>query len=253
MDFDANAIFEDELARRGLNFVREDELTYQIALGDLDVTANLENVRRNAERDADPDAIRRFVDKILDAFPKKRPNWLEASAYLLWSAERTDSDFGDTVHEVVTDDVARVLTLTDADQSRIAWVTPDMCERWGVSIEDACAQAFANQNRLLDGITLELAPVHDESLGIVPVNSPYKGSVIFARAFKGLVAPHLGWPVLVVLPRRDFIYVVADNSPLLGNIGYVVVEEYKNSGYPLTTEVLRISDDGIEAIGNFPT
>jgi hypothetical protein len=36
-------------------------------------------------------------------------------------------------------------------------------------------------------------------------------------------------------------------------MGSVVVNEFRSSGYPITTEVLRISDDGIEAIGRFPT
>jgi hypothetical protein len=77
--------------------------------------------------------------------------------------------------------------------------------------------------------------------------------VIFAPSFRRFVETVLGWPVLVVLPCRDFIYVVADDSPLLGQMGSVVVNEFRASGYPITTEVLRISDDGIEAIGHFPT
>ena len=88
---------------------------------------------------------------------------------------------------------------------------------------------------------------------MVPVDPPYKASTIFAPAFKKLVEPVLGWPVLVVLPCRDFVYVIADGSRLIDQLGGVVVNEFKNSGYPITTEVLRISDDGIEALGRFPT
>jgi len=63
----------------------------------------------------------------------------------------------------------------------------------------------------------------------------------------------LTWPVLVVIPCRDFIYVLEQDQELINRIGRVVVEEFQNSGYPITTEVLRISDDGIEVIGRFPT
>ena len=97
-----------------------------------------------------------------------------------------------------------------------------------------------------------LAKADGNALGMIPVDSPYKASVIFAQAFKRLVEDEFGWPVLVVIPCRDFIYVVADNSPLLGKMGSVVVKEFRNSGYPITTEVLRVSDEGIEAIGQFP-
>jgi len=53
----ANAIFEEELSRRGFSFVREDQDTYRVHLERWEVTANLANVRRNAERDQDPDAM----------------------------------------------------------------------------------------------------------------------------------------------------------------------------------------------------
>jgi hypothetical protein len=42
------------------------------------------------------------------------------------------------------------------------------------------------------------------------------------------------------------------DKTLLNRMGRVVVNEYNRSGYPITTEVLRISDQGIEAIGEFP-
>jgi hypothetical protein len=59
--------------------------------------------------------------------------------------------------------------------------------------------------------------------------------------------------VLVVIPCRDFIYVMPDQSELISRIGEVVVREFTTSGYPITTEVLRVSDEGIEAIGHFPS
>jgi hypothetical protein len=56
----------------------------------------------------------------------------------------------------------------------------------------------------------------------------------------------------VVVPCRDFIYVLREKSELVQRIGRVVVREYQSSGYPITTEVLRVSSDGIEAVGAFP-
>jgi hypothetical protein len=146
-----------------------------------------------------------------------------------------------------------VLTLTDADQTKITWVTPSMCAEWGTSVEQVASAAFANQDRLLSEIELEVAEADGKALGMVPLESPYKASVIFAPSFRGFVEKVLGWPVIVVIPCRDFIYVIADKSPLLNRIGSVVVKEFQTSGYPITTEVLRISDDGIEALGRFPT
>src|SRR5688572_28966830 len=119
MTMNANEIFEEELSRRGLSFVREDDDTYRVQLERGEVTANLVNVRRNAERDQDPDAIRRFVDKVLETFSSDVPPWAEARALVFWAAERADQEFGDTIRDAVSDEVSRVLTLTDADQTKI--------------------------------------------------------------------------------------------------------------------------------------
>jgi hypothetical protein len=68
-----------------------------------------------------------------------------------------------------------------------------------------------------------------------------------------VVQPKIGWPVYVVIPSRDFVYLFSvQDGELIPRIGSVVVEEYKESGYPLTTDVLEISDTGIEPIGTFP-
>lgn len=57
--------FRFTFARRGVSFEREDESAYTVLVGSWRVSARLENVRRNAERDQDPDVITRFVDHVL--------------------------------------------------------------------------------------------------------------------------------------------------------------------------------------------
>jgi len=220
----ARIIFEDELGRRQIPFQRSDDGLYRLQIEGVTISASLDNIRRDAEREDDPEAVRRFVDQLVRAWPEV-PEWAEASRLLLFSAESAQREFGETLRSAVTNDVTRVLTLTDRDQSRITWVTPGK---------------------------LEVEEIDGDPLGMVPIDSPYKASVIFAVTFRDLVEPELGWPVLAVIPCRDFIYVLADQSELIGRIGEVVVREFQTSGYPITTEVLRISDAGIEAIGHFP-
>jgi hypothetical protein len=88
---------------------------------------------------------------------------------------------------------------------------------------------------------------------MIPVQSVFKASTIFSPNFKEFVKDDLGWPVLAVIPCRDFIYVLPEkDKALLNRMGGVVQNEYRKSGYPITTEVFKISDDGIEAIGKYP-
>lgn len=248
----ANAIFEEELAKRGLVGERDGEDRYRIQVGDLSLKVNIENVRRNAERDGDPDVIRQFVAQVIHIGTAPKLDWKDASPLLLLSAEPSDYEFGDTIQSSVTDEVSRVLTLTNREQSRVSWVTKAMCSEWDVQPDAAIEAALRNQDALLSGLHMQIEQVDGHNLGMVPLGSPFKASVIFAPSFQSLVEADLGWPVWVVIPCRDFIYVIEEQSQLVSRLGETVVREFRKSGYPITTEVLRISSDGIEAVGKFP-
>jgi hypothetical protein len=252
MTIDVQALFEEELAQRGFGFKQEDALTYRVRSARGDVLVSLANLRRDVERDKKPNAVGQFVETVLETLSVERPGWDGASKLLFWAAEAADLGRTDCISEDLTRETCRVLTLTDESRSLVTWVTSSMCDDWGVRIDEAKAVASRNQDTLLAGLSLETAEAAGERLGMVPVDSAYKASVIFAPSFRQFVEPHLGWPVLVVLPCRDFIYIVSDSSPLVGKLGAVVVREFLSSGYPISTEVLRISDNGIEALGKFP-
>lgn len=70
--------------------------------------------------------------------------------------------------------------------------------------------------------------------------------------FRNLVEPELGWPVYVVVPARDFAFVISKkDQALLGQLGTVVLREFNESGYPITADVLEVGDNGLTAIGSF--
>jgi hypothetical protein len=80
----------------------------------------------------------------------------------------------------------------------------------------------------------------------------FKAALLFCPNLKKAVEPVLGWPVFAVMPCRDFVYVLnQQDEPLLGRMGHVVMGEYQKSGYPISTEVFEIIDQGIRAIGDF--
>ena len=197
MILDATAIFEEELAKRGLTFEREGQDLYHLKVHGAALTINLENARRNAERDGDPEVIRDFVATILDAGRMSALPWTEAARRLLLKAEPSDYQFGDSIRSTVTDEVCRVLSVTDEEHSYITWVTPDMCSGWGVTPEQAIEAALRNQDALIDRLELEVDDIDGHPLGMVPLGSPYKASVIFAPSFRRLVeadsAGRSGW------------------------------------------------------------
>ncbi len=253
MKEEVHAMFRSELKARGVAFSGPDkEGLYKLQLEKGIVTVCLENAARDYARDGDPKAIARFVDATLATFAV--PGWARAKPLLFFSAEPSDHQFGDTVRWQVSDSVCRVLVLTDLQERTVTWVTRKMLDEWRVNEADATAAAAANMDRLLEGREPELGrEIDGMRLGMVPVESVFKASVIFAPGFKSYVSKKMAWPVLVVIPCRDFVYILSEkDKALLDRMGSVVQREYRESGYPITTEVLRISDEGIKAIGEFP-
>jgi uncharacterized protein YtpQ (UPF0354 family) len=249
----ANQIFESELQKRHVSFTGPDaQGRYMLESDSGRLTVSLENIARNYERDGDPETIIRFLDQTLSAFVL--PEWKQAESLLYLSAEPSDHQFGRTIRWPVSESVNKVLVLTDLQEGKITWITPGMLAEWGVSQEVVVKAAEANMDRLLQDKEPELAgKIDGKVLGMIPVDSVFKASSIFAPSFKGFISRKLDWPVLVVIPCRDFIYVLSEkDKALLDKMGAVVQREYRQSGYPITTEVLRVSDNGIEAIGKFP-
>ena len=67
---------------------------------------------------------------------------------------------------------------------------------------------------------------------------------------KDLAEPALGWPLFVVMPCRDFVYLIShEDQDILGRIGLTVNEECNESAYLLYTEVFELPNAGLRAIG----
>lgn len=247
----AEQLFERELQARGIAFVRVEPDLYRIEVEGRTSSVSISNLLREVARDGDKEVIARFVEQVIRQ--PDLPPWQEARLFVRFSAERFDLEFTDALHDSVSKTVGRVLALTDSEESLIRWLTADDLRTWGVTEEEARRVAAANMDRLLDGIVFEVEEIDGMKLAMVPLDSVFKASVIFAPSLKKHAQRELGWPVLATVPCRDFIYLVPDaDRALLGRMGSVVQREFRQSPYPLTTEVLLISDDGIKAIGAFP-
>ena len=249
----ARQIFESELQKRNVSFSGPDaQGLYKVRVAAIEQTISLDNIARDYARNSDAKIIQQFVDRVLAT--REVPPWEQAKALLFFSAESADHQFGDTIRWNVTDKVSKVLVVTDLNEGTITWVTPDILKNWHVSQDEAVQAASTNMSRLLEGKQPELTGAIDGmSLGMVAVDSVFKASTIFAPNFKEFATKKLEWPVLVVIPCRDFIFVMSEkDKALLNRMGAVVQKEYRQSGYPITTEVLRVSDEGIRALGSFP-
>ncbi len=251
----ADELFQLELVNRNLSFTVTDVGLYKIQIGHFTATVTLENVRRNYERDNDAEAISRFAKQLDVSMFDGIPDWESVKSHVRFSIEPSDYEtgFDDTLHEIVTDELVKVFVFTPPDGSRITWITESMLAEWKVMRETVVSQANANMNQLVADTTLEIEEIDGVKLGMLSTNdTPFKASLILAEGFRELVSPTHGWPVYVVAPTRDFVYVIpCKNRDFLGRLGAVVLDEYNESGHSVTADVLEVGDGGVNAIGSF--
>jgi hypothetical protein len=246
-------LFQKAIKAAGLSIIRKlSDGRVIVRSGETDVTVSLDNIRRNYQRDNDETAITQFVDTLLIVGPEL-PDWKVAEARIRFSAEPADHEFGDTVLQAISKVFCRVLVFSSPDERRIRWVSQKQLDRWGTPLEEIEAAASKNMAQLMSATKVQTELVDQHCLAMFATHSAFKASLIFSPNFRHAVEPQIGWPVFAVIPCRDFIYAFPERDrDLIPKLGTVVVREYKSSGYPITTEVLRISDRGIEAIGAFP-
>lgn len=252
----ADTIFRSELDKRGIAYSVTPEGLYELQINDQSVTINLENIRRNHDRDGDTDAIIRFVGTVETDIFAETPSWDEVRPFVRYSLEPSDYEtgFDGVLFTAINDDLNQVFVYTPADGSRIIWIYESMLNDWGVTRERIVQQAEENMAAIVTATKFEVEKIDGNKLGMISTEeTPFKASLILSPAFRDLVSPTLGWPVCVVIPCRDFAYVIEkDNRDLLNRLGGVVVKEYGNSGHPITKDVLEVSDEGITAIGTYP-
>jgi hypothetical protein len=244
-------LFLDELAKRNIDVKLDNEGNYTLDSWGLSIKISLENVSRDFERDRDPQRIVTFVDAITNFLVL--PDWPEAEGRIRWQPEPSDHKFGDTLRDAVSDKVSLVLVYVDPSETQIRWLTTADAEKWKKTKADLMAAAQRNMDLILQQTKIETAGMEEHQLGMLSHQLvAFKAALLFCPNLKKAVAPALGWPLFAVMPCRDFVYVLNQkDEPLLGRMGQVVMREYQKSGYPISTEVFEITDQGIRAIGDY--
>jgi len=247
----AEELFEAELSRRGIAFEIDPESgRYAIERTGGRFLVNLDNIAREFERDGEIDRIFRFVDTIQNATPSAGSFVVEN---VFWALEPSDYEEKADYREAISDRVDRVLVHLSPDIGGITWVSPEILTKLGVSYEVAGQVAYANLSKELSASSIEYSDIDGVRLGRINTKLPFKTALILAPNLREVAGPVLGWPLLAVTPDRDFLYLWdARNSDFTGRVGSVVVREFNEAPYPISTEVFSISDNGIEAIGEFP-
>jgi hypothetical protein len=223
-----------------------------MSIGGGTMLVSLDNLTRDFERDGDVGRISRFVDAIESAADEEET--LQFSpAGLFWSLETNNLQESPDFRESVSDCLDRVLIHQSADGKLLTWVTPDMLADMSLTSQAATELGFAHLADELRAAEVQFDEIDGVRLGFMSTRLAFKASLLLAPNLKEVVSQKLGWPLLAVCPDRNFLYLwAAEHQDFIGRVGVVVVDQFQQSAYPLSTEVFRVDDNGLRAIGAFP-
>src|SRR5690242_14871248 len=120
----------------------------------------------------------------------------------------------------ISEQVDRVPVLLDDSRGTLTWISQAMLESWHVAAGDVESAALANLAAALSLSSLEWTEIDSVRLGFFKTPLPLKSPLLLAPNLKEFVAELVGWPILAVVPDRDFVYVwAAKQYEFAGRIG----------------------------------
>ena len=246
--------FKSQIESKGMKIDSVDGTgLIHISQGELTLQISLDNVRRNYERDKDETHISDLVQTLVSYTIVVPENWEDAKDDIYISLFPNDFDFQDVLHKQITDEFSKI--YTHRGNGKLSWITKDDIGKWNITENELDIQANDNANKLLAQTPISIDTVENRKLGLIDVEYPnLKGALLFASTMKEKVMADFGFPFYAVIPVRDFCYIFSeqDFDYFSARIGNVVVEEYKQSGYPITTEILKFTIEGVKAVGKYP-
>ena len=245
-------VFEQELRRRGLSFrIDPESARYVVPWDGLNLHIALDNLERTLAESQDETCVIAFADVVFK--PREVLSWQTASARVFELLESNDHLEAPPFRSPISGRLDQVLALWE-EGGTARWVFPGMLEEWGVDLEAVRSAARRNLATMLADAEIGWKDYHGARLGYFGTLLPCKAALMMAANLKQIVAPTLGWPLLAVIPAQDFLLLWdASRRDLIPELGALVVNQFTRSAYPLTTEVFEISDQGISAVGDFPS
>ncbi|MET0462253.1 MAG: hypothetical protein ABW007_03835 [Chitinophagaceae bacterium] len=221
--------------------------------GEEELKVTLDNLRRNFEHSKDKNLIADFVELIAGTSVISRGTWEQVKEHIYTSLLPLKSLVGDPIYQPVTMIFGKVYVYKGED--KLTWIDYSELERWNVTQEQLARQAAKNADRLLEQASIKVEMFGGKKLGLIDLAfASLKTALLFAPSFREKIEPEFGFPFYAVMPVRDGCYIFSeeDFEFFTSRIGTVIVDEYKKSNYPLTTEVLKFDEDGVDAVGEYP-
>jgi hypothetical protein len=244
-------IFEDVLREKGVKYEKQEDGLYSIELSGHQVSVNLESLSKDYFHYQNPNTINAFVEKLL-SIRIPLPEWTELESRIRISLEPSDYDFEGFIVRPFSGNDKMVLIYVDPQETLSRWITKKESASWDKTEQDLFAIAYNNLAEILSGVNIEKFPIDDSFVARFPIEIVSKPALLIAPNLKEKVSQEMGWPFLAVMPAQEvFLLLPEGNDTLLRKTGAMVLRYYNEAPHPLSTEIFRVSDEGVKAIGSF--
>lgn len=245
--------FKEQLSKMGIKIDSVDRAGFiYLNVKGSQLKVSLENVRRDFERDHDTATIAHYAGSFNFAMVDTIKSWNEIKDSIYISLFPSDYNFAETVHEKVTENVEKIYGIST--QRNFVWVRKSDLKAWNIAESDLVQQANINGDKLLMKSKIIFDTIEHRKLGMLETDDEtLKAALLFAPSMREKVKKDFSFPFYAVIPVRDFCYIFSekDFDFFSERLGTTVLDEYQKSGHPITTEILKFSDKGVEAIGSY--
>lgn len=248
--------FKNALRRQNL-FVAEKESDnfYEISNGSANIKVNVSEVRRAYERSGLNSELDRFVKRTGSEITAKTRmvSFTNAQELLRLMLVREQ----DVTRNMITMDFVGGLKKTivyTPDDEILHYLDSESLKRWDVPQEVVFSAADRNICRMLSRAEMceETLKSNIKVLDIKIPSPAFCSSLMLCNEFRPMISQVFGDRFFTVAPSRESFLVLQNISKdIIEGLGTVVLSEYRKAKFPLTTDVIMYTSEGIQSAGRF--
>ncbi len=207
---------------------------------------------RSKSMSDDPAFLDQFLAGVMADAPVMPSTWEEARPGIVWTVEGKGMKITGIEHEDICGMIKLVPSYVFPKHGYVSWVTPQLCEKWGVTTKDLFREAAGNLNAKSAQAEIGHEMVEGHKLYTIGADPILKASFVFAGAMLKRIKEEMGFPVYTVLPCRDFVYLIPNSAEsLISQVAQIANYEFQKSLFPIGLDVLLFDDHGISVSGSF--
>lgn len=247
----AEQYFISELKALGVTkYTVDSDGLYNISFNDNTYSISLENSIRDSIKLKTLEPIDMLINTIMKVGNQK-DNYSLVKDNIFPTIEKSDIILDDEIQLPLT--MQTKLCFYVFVDNQLIYIDVKDLAHWGIDQTTLEHVSSINLDSEYKSAKVSSKNLDGHNLYYFESSFPIKATLLLSKCFYLEYSETIGTDFYAVIPSRDFCFFFSssDKEYFLKRIGRTVLDEYKKSGHPISTEVFLISQNKIEAIGSF--